>query len=128
MDFLWIGNISGNKMFSIFDSRYITISGKDFSSSFIPSTSAATFTLPNYADYIADDLDGFWFTDGVSNVKTAAELANPMLSRTVIFYSDDLPFNIYAIGLLRNGVVLTDAQREQLVRDFNLWLFYTEII
>jgi hypothetical protein len=128
MDFLWIGNIDGNKLLSILDWRYITIVGKDFTGSFIPATSTATFTLPNDADYVADDLDNFWFMGGVSNVKTAQLLADPMLSRTVILYNNDIPFDIYAIGLLKGTTVLTDAQREQLGHDFQLWLFYSEII
>jgi|WetSurSiteA1Bulk_404760.scaffolds.fasta_scaffold91955_2 hypothetical protein len=126
--FLWVGGISGNYLYSITDNRRMTIIGKDFSDDYIPSTSLATFTMPNDADYVADDLDNFWFTAGVSNIKTPTQLANPMLSRTTIFYNNDIPFDIYAIGLLKNATVLTDAQREQLGNDFQLWLFYTEII
>jgi hypothetical protein len=128
MCFLWVGNIDHNHLLSILDWRYITISGKDFASSFIPSISAATFTLPNDADYIAADLDGFWFAGGVSKILTVGDLANCMLSRTLILYNNAPPFNVYAIGILKDTTILNNIQREQLGHDFQLWLFYSEII
>lgn len=128
MSYLWVGNFDGDKMLSRTDNRYITVTGKDFLLSYVPATSAATFTMPADADFIADDLDNFWFTGGVPNVKTAAQLANPMLSRTVVLYDDNVPYHVRAIGLMRSTVVLTDEQREQLAEDFKLWLFYSEII
>lgn len=127
-DYLWVGQIIGNDLISDTDGRKIAITGKDFTTTYIPAISVATFTLPGDADFIADDLDAFWFTGSVPNSKTAAELADPMLARTLILYNNDIPFDVYAIGILRSTITLTDTQRNQLGSDFKLWLFYSETI
>jgi hypothetical protein len=129
---LWISGVSAdynNFLVSVLpDRRKITITGKDFVTSYIPPTSAATLKLQADPDFILDDEDNLWFTGGVqNNVAITNLIGGNEYTRTLIKYANDTPENIYMIGLIRSGITLTSAQIEDLARDFWLWLFWSSI-
>lgn len=128
MDFLWIGlNYQNVLISSFFDRRKIFIGGRDFGTDYIPETSGATFELQPDADLILDDVpDNLWFDNaGNSKIVSVSDLYNIDYSRTIVKYTDSSPFDVSAIGVLKNGVVLTSAQEDQLEYDFKLWFFRT---
>jgi len=127
MDFLWIGNINGDKLLSRTDDRYATITNKDFVGTIIPSTSVSTFSLQPDADYIADDLDECWFAGGISKHLTVNDLIGTDWNRTIVLYPNASPTNISAIALFKSTTILTDMLRDQIVHDFLLWIFWSEI-
>ena len=124
--YVWVGNMLADNLKNQNDNRVITITGKDFTGQIIPSTSTATFALPADADFVADDMDEVWFTGGVPNKLTVADLIGTDWARTLVLYPNVSPANISAIALLKSGVVLTQTERDQFVANFLLWLFWDE--
>jgi len=129
--FLWIGRTSFyNPDYLISESpdrRAITVLGRDFDTTYIPGGSTALFTLPTDVDFIADDLDNLWFTGGLQNNVTVDELITGDY-RTVVKYANDSPYDISAIGLLRNDAIFTLELENELACDFDLWLFWLGLI
>jgi len=110
-------DISGN-------GNNIKITGKDFSTNYIPSTSTAVFSLPDNATLIADDLaNQFWFRPTIRN-RTTAQLVAYDLSRTIIKYDNTAPYHIRWIGVLKSDVILTQDQKDKLSQSFQLWAWY----
>lgn len=130
-DYLWTGLVSyagpDYLVSESSDRRKITITNRDFSTTWIPGDSTATFTLPLDADFIADDLDGLWFTGGVQNNITVTDLVTGEY-RTVVKYANSPPYDITAIGLLKAGAIFTTALESELAADFDLWLFWLGLI
>jgi len=124
--FLWTGNISGNRLLNDLGTGYITITDKDFTSRYLPYISEATFSVPDNSTYKdADGTDDFWFdsSDVLKNV-TISDLIASSTEHTFVKYSDFDPFHIYAIGILKNGVTLTEAEKNTISSLFKLWIFY----
>jgi hypothetical protein len=117
--FLWNGKYSGDNLLSNLDSSVITVTGRDWTGSVIPDDSAATFSIPQNSTYSTADEDGFW-----GSSVTFADLIASTTQRTFIKYTDFEPYSISAIGILKSGEVLTDAERVILNRYFKLWVQY----
>jgi len=127
-DFFWYNTPPvGNDLVSILsDHRKIAITGKDFTTNYIPYTSTSTFKLVADADMITDDADLLWFTSGGSQeAVTVARIVDYDYTRTVVFYDNDSPYDIRAIGILKSTVTLTSSQLNRLHRDFSLWMFWS---
>lgn len=124
--FLWTGKFNGDNLLSDLDTDVITVTNKDFTSTYIPEASAATFAVPNNATYIAaDGTDDFWFNVAdVLQHKTFAELIASTTLRTFVKYTDFAPYNVSAIGILKDGEVITGAEEITLNTYFKLWAEY----
>ena len=114
-------NSSGN-MVGLINGYILTVTGKDYTTNYIPDTSEATFAVPDNATFIADDgTDTFW--SNASNVlqqKTVTHLISSTTLRTFIKYADFAPFNVFLIGILKAGEVITDNEKVILNRYFKL--------
>lgn len=123
---LFTGSISGNSLLSDLGSDVITVSGKDFSTKYIPSTATATFTLPNTATYKAADTDHLWFTEaGVPRNVTVTELIGYDFARTIVYYNSTAPHDIQWIGLFAADATLSEAEINLLHRAFKLHIFWS---
>jgi uncharacterized protein (TIGR02145 family) len=111
----------------VFDGRKIAITGKDFTTAYIPDSSTATFKLQADADLIADDADNLWFTGGVQKSVSLQNLINRDYTKTIIKFNHSSPYQVSAIGILKSGVTLTPAQVDKLHSDFELWLFWSGV-
>jgi len=123
--YLWTGKFSGNNLLSDLDSNIITVTGKDFSSKYIPSTTAATFRIPNDQDFIDADSDNIWYQDDFRQV-TAEELVTYDFSRTIVKYSNVGPHNISAIGILKYGETLTANELNAVFKYFELSVYWND--
>ena len=104
----------------------IIITGCDFSTNYIPATSSATFKMPDVAGLKTDDEDLLWYTDaGVQEAVTIDRLVGFDYARTIIFYANESPYHIYAIGLLKSSVTLTQDQINKLSESFQLWFLWS---
>jgi uncharacterized protein (TIGR02145 family) len=110
---------------------------KDWLTKVIPDTTAATFTVPDNATYIAADViedawmtdlapgdESFWFSNGTLTPMDFEDLISSNTSRTFIKYTDFAPYEISAIGILKADAVLTEADKIELTRYFKLWTQY----
>jgi len=127
--FLWTGKFDGNNLLSDIDDTVITVTGKDFSTSYIPYTSAATFAVPDNATYEAADTDLMWF-DGSGTPESVgiAELVGYDYERTIIKYDSASPHHVRAIMILKSGEVLTATEIDMLHNDFELWMFWSGVL
>lgn len=129
--FLWTGAVSfagPDYLISDFpDRRKITVINRDFDTTYIPGESSSIFRLVADADFIADDLDNLWFTDGVQNDVTVTDLVTGEY-RTVVKFANAPPYDISALGLLRHDAVFTSEMENELAGDFDLWLFWLGLI
>jgi hypothetical protein len=128
-DFLWTGEVDGNYLISDTDGRRIEIIGRDFFGDYIPETSGATFRLQADADFIVDDCtDYLWFNYLTSTQRdvTLTEMISDNY-RTLVKYSNTAPFNITAIGLIKDSVILTQAMIDIFSSSFDLWLFWSGV-
>lgn len=128
-EFLWIGEVQGNFLMDATRGLWITVHDKDFTGSFIPADSTATFQMFSTPDLInADEPDHFWY-DNMGNglQKTVTQLIDSDPTRTVVKYSVVEPYDITAIGLLKAGVALTEEQMNLLHHDFLLWVFWSGV-
>jgi len=84
------------------------------------------FNVTDNATYLnADGTDDFWFTAGnVLDQKTFTELIESTTLRTFVKYTDFEPYEISAIGILKAGEVLTEAEQTELDTFFKLWVQY----
>jgi lysophospholipase L1-like esterase len=128
--FLWTGNYSSGNLKNSLGSDVITITDKDFTTNIIPSTTTATFAVPDNATYLgADGTDDFWYNNSdVLQQKTFADLIASTTLRSFIKYSDFAPYYIYAIGILKEGEVLTEADKIALNKYFKLWAEYWGVL
>lgn len=124
--FLWTGRFDGDNLKNDLGSGVITVTNKDFSTLSIPSTSSATFAVPDNATYLAaDGTDDFWFDSGDTlQQKTFDDLIGTDNPRTIIKYSNYAPYRVYWIGILKTGETLSDADKDALSRYFQLWMYY----
>ena len=121
--YLWTGKYKSGNLHSDIDDTVITVTGKDWPTGYIPPSTAATFSVPNNSTYSTADTDNFWFNPGILS-KTHGDLIASETDRTFVKYSDYAPYNIYAIGILKSGEVLTDADKIELNTYFWLWVQY----
>jgi hypothetical protein len=125
--YLWSGSYTGDNLRdSLGSESVISVSGKDWTTKQIPPETAATFTVPDNATFLAaDGADNFWF-DGsdLLQQKTHADLILSTTQRTFVKYSDFDPFNVYSIGILKDGEILTDDDKIELNKYFKLWAEY----
>jgi len=124
--YLWTGRYDGDNLLSDISSDVITVTGKDWVGLIIPSTTSATFSVPDNATYLAaDGTDDFWFdaTDVLQSI-THADLIASETMQTFVKYNDFDPFNVSAIGILKDGETLTDDDKIELNIYFKLWVQY----
>jgi uncharacterized protein (TIGR02145 family) len=124
--FLWTGKYDGDDLLSDLDSSVITVTGKNWSTKYIPPDTEATFAVPDNATYLAaDGTDDWWFNGaGVLQQKTHANLIISTTTRTFIKYADFEPYDVSAIGILKTGEVLTESDKVVLNKFFKLWVQY----
>jgi hypothetical protein len=125
-EFIWNGLIVDNTLISLFNGGMINITNKDFSTSYIPPTTVATFSILDNDTFIAADaIDDFWYnSSGVLQQKTHSDLINSTTSRTFVNYSNTEPYNIIGIGILKADAILTDDDKVELNEYFKLWAEY----
>lgn len=124
--FLWTGRYVADDLANDLDEDVITVTGKDWTSKFISPDTEAIFSVPDNATYLgADGADNFWF-DGsdILQTKTHADLIASTTERTFVKYADFEPYNVYAIGILKEGEILSDSDKNTLTRFFKLWVQY----
>lgn len=129
--FLWSGDYDGDNLKdSLGGTAVITVTGKDWTTRYIPQETEATFAVPNNATFItADGADNFWFNSSdVLQQKTHGNLIASTTLRTFIKYADFEPYSIYAAGILKAGEVVTDAEKVKLNRYFKLWANYWGVL
>jgi hypothetical protein len=124
--FLWTGKYNEDNLLNDLGSEEIAVTGKDWITKYIPPITTATFAVPDNATFLgADGTDDFWFN--VANTllqKSHADLIASETERTFIKYSDFPPYNVYAIGILKDGEILTDEEKNIISKYFKLWIFY----
>jgi len=131
-DFLWIegeNNITATELIDISgNGNNVTITGKDFATDYIPATSAAIFDCPDNATFIADDSDNLWINKNEeSRGVEVSEMIGYDFARTIVWYDDNSPHHIRAIGILKSTITLTEAQINKLHTDFRLALFWSGV-
>jgi hypothetical protein len=126
LDFLWMGAIDNNLLLSVIGNRKITVTGKDFLTTYIPEGSTATFRITDDAVMRAcDDIDNLWFVPGgVQKDVTVGGLIGGDY-RTIVKYNNIAPFDIYMIGTIKKGLVLTQNQINSISKDFQLSLLWS---
>ena len=125
--FLWSGKYDGDNLKDdLGGAAVITVTDKDWTTNFIPPTTAATFAVPDNATFLAaDGADDFWFDASDTLLqKTHANLIASTTARTFIKYADTAPHNVIGIGILKAGETLTDGEKIKLNRYFRLWAEY----
>jgi hypothetical protein len=123
---LWVGGVFESSLLSEVGSGVIAVSGKDFSTNYLPADSTATLTMPYLDTYKTADTDHLWFTEaGLLRNVTVAELIGYDFERTVVCYSSTSPHNIQWIGLLQSGATLSEADLNLLHRAFRLHIFWS---
>lgn len=123
--FLWTGKFSDNNLLSDLDDIVINVTGSDFPTTYIPATSAATFSIPNNSTFKSADTDNFWHTGSTILQKTTAELVASDLNRTIVKYSDIEPYHIWGIAILKAGETLESSEYDALSYFFWLhWLYF----
>jgi len=125
--FVWTGKYDGDNLKDdLGGAAVITVTDKDWTTSFIPPTTAATFAVPDNATFLAaDGADDFWFDASDTLLqKTHANLIASTTARTFIKYADVTPHNVIGIGILKAGETLTDGEKIKLNRYFRLWAEY----
>ncbi len=125
--FIWTGKYDGDNLKDdLGGAAVITVTGKDWTTNFIPPTTAATFAVPDNATFLAaDGVDDFWFNANNTLLqKTHANLIASTTTRTFIKYADTAPHNVIGIGILKAGETLTDGEKIKLNRYFRLWAEY----
>lgn len=125
--FLWSGKYDGDNLKDdLGGAAVITVTDKDWTTNFIPPTTAATFAVPDNATFLAaDGADDFWFDASDTLLqKTHANLIASTTARTFIKYADVTPHNVIGIGILKAGETLTDGEKIKLNRYFRLWAEY----
>jgi hypothetical protein len=127
--FLWTTK-EGDNLMNLLGTDQVTITGKDFATSYIPEDTVATFAVPDNATYLAaDGADDFWFnSSGVLQQKTLTNLISASPQRTFFKYADFAPFNGYALGILKAGEVLSESDKISLNRYFKLWAYYWGVL
>lgn len=128
LDFLWIGSVDNNYLLSVIGNRKITVTGKDFLTTYIPESSTATFRITDDAIMRADDdIDNIWFVPGgIQKDVTVSNLIGGDY-RTIVKYNNISPFDIYMIGLIKHGLVLTVNQVNSISRDLQLSILWSGV-
>jgi hypothetical protein len=103
---IWMeGNYDGDNLKNTLTGSNITITGKDFSTDYIPITSNAIF--------------------GFSTPKTALELVSEDYPNILVKYDNTAPHHIRMIGVLKDGITLTQPELDQLHQLFDLWIWWS---
>ena len=128
--YLWSGKYDGDDLLSNIDATVITVTDKDWSTTFIPATSSSTFSVPDNATFIAaDGDDNFWFDIADTLLqKTLTNLIESTTLRTFVKYADIVPHNVFGIGILKEGEILTDEEKIKLNHYFRLWAEYWGVL
>lgn len=125
MLFFWDGFFIGDDLKNELGTDVMTVVNKDFLTNYIPPTSTATFNAPNTEIYKTADEDNFWFTAGGDLIDiTISDLYGCTAERTFVKYSNAEPYNVYWIGILKTGEILTDSDKDRLSKQFELWIYY----
>lgn len=127
--FLWTGQFdSEDNLLSDLSSDDITITDKDFSTTYIPDESGlmARFNTPNTTNYQSADEDNLWFDSGggLRDV-SVEELYESNYTRTFVEFDDNSPYNVNAIGILKEGETLTQSELNAIHDYFKLPLFWS---
>lgn len=121
--YMWEGDINGNSLVCTDGTTEIGINGKDFATTYIPATSAATFNAPN--SFNAADTDELWYnsSDVARNV-TVAELLGSDFAKTFVKYDSASPHHIRAIAILKSGETLSTSEMNMIRYYFKLPLMW----
>lgn len=122
--FLWTGKFSGNNLLSDLDASVITVTSKDFSTDYIPATSAATFAIPDNATYKGADTDNFWHSGSTILQKTVAQMVATDNDRTFFRYADEAPYHLDAMAIAKADATFDSIDQDNLSKFFWLWLYY----
>lgn len=124
---LWIGNISGNYLVDTISGNNILVTNKDFSTTTIPESSTATFSLPNTSSLKTDDdFDNAWYdSSGTIKQQTVTNLLGRDYSRTLVKYANSSPYDIEWIGVLKSSATPTSDQWNRLHTYFRLHVYWS---
>lgn len=119
---LFDGKYDGDNLANDLGDGIIEVTGKDWSTKYIPETSATFKVSESIATLLGND--GFWVVDGVRQDKTFTQLIESTTLTTFVKYSDFEPYMIQAIGILKAGESITESDEKELTRFFKLWFLY----
>lgn len=102
----------------------IVITNKDWSTSYIPATSTATFAIPDNATYIGADTDNFWHSGETILQKTTAHLVALDNARTFVWYDDEAPYHIRGMAMALEGATFDQVDHNNLSKGMRLWMYY----
>jgi hypothetical protein len=120
--YLWEGAYNGDNLKSEIGNLNITTTGKDFSTTYIPADSVATFRIP--VELVSADADGLWTLTSVPQEVSVADLIADDYSRTFVRYDGEAPHHVRAIAILKAGEVLTSTDKDELTEYFQLYYLY----
>jgi hypothetical protein len=120
--YLWIGAYNGDDLKSEIGNLNITTTGKDFSTTYIPVDSVATFRIP--VEFAGADTDGLWTLAGVPQEVSVADLIADDYASTFVKYDGEAPHHVRAIAILKAGEGLTSTDRDELTEYFQLYYLY----
>ena len=117
--------ISGSQITDALGGTALELS-ESISESYIPADYTGTITAPDSQAFKNADaeVDNLWFTDDEANHLTVANLISQEYNNTLVKYSDQAPYNVYVIGVIKAGVTLTEAQMDEISDSFDLWVFH----
>jgi len=120
--FFWTDSFSGDNLLSDIGSSEIITTGKDFSTTYIPADSVATFRIP--VEFAAADTDSLWTLAGVPKEVSVTDLVAYDYASTFVKYDGEAPHHVRAIAILKAGEGLTSTDRDELTEYFQLYYLY----
>jgi hypothetical protein len=124
--FLWQGEYTstGALLSEINSNDSITITDKDWATTYIPYNSEATLSFSGSKFLNADAWDGVWFADNNNPLPVSPwQLAHVDFSSTLVRY--DTLMRITWIGILHPDSTITASKWDQLHSAFNLSVFHS---
>lgn len=122
--FLWEGNFVGDDLKNEVGDDAITVTGKDFATSYIPATSVATLSVPFDGLYWMADEDSLWHTALSKKEVTVSDLLRIDPARTFVKYADNSPHHIEKIGIIHPFMSLSPRDKSVLMAEFGLHKYY----
>jgi hypothetical protein len=115
--------VDGTEFIDLMGGTSLTLSVSE-SEEYLQDDYAGTITAPAVQALIDGDDDELWFTSGTPNALSISDLVDSDYSNTFVKYSNSTPYNVYMIGIIKDGVSLTQSQKNSLSSDFHLWIYY----
>lgn len=96
------------------------------SGEYIPATYSGTITAPSNSVYSQADTEHILYnTSGIPIAKTVTSLVSQDFSRVVVKYDNVAPYHIRSIGLIKQGLTLTQDILNWLHSEFDLNVFWS---